>query len=464
MKRVHSKKLAILFSSVLALGMVACDDDDDGGSGTAGAGGGEAGAGGGEAGAGGGEAGAGGGEAGAGGGEAGAGGGEGGAGGEAGMGGAGGGGEFSQACIDACTTLADCSANSDACPGITPETRDGFYDACLPTCEANPALRALVNGDDCDGTVNTLRGLNEDFDNGCVDDGMGGAGGGGGMMMPGPFDGNQPEGTTAINFTIDDSANMTYGEADGLAWKGSFSYDPETRILTRDPGWGGPFAVVYDDGAWNEGGHEPAGAVAGDSVWGITVFYPNPAEDTPFEYGAINGSVDGSDGGWIWIGANGSFTVAAGGSADGITADGLVIPAHGTIDMRLTIDTGALDESFAEFDPANGVRVKGNAFAWNEVDCVDDGTNGDVTAGDGVYTFVLSENVGEGTSLPHSGLLLSGDMPQFVFVLGGVEYKVGGIASTAGVAASTQAPEGEWADAPVMNQPDGDQNTFITVP
>ncbi|MFN3202792.1 MAG: hypothetical protein ACE366_30650 [Bradymonadia bacterium] len=169
-----------LLALSLSWSMTACDDDSDdsgaagaggavagAGGGEAGAGGGEAGAGGGEAGAGGGEAGAGGGEAGAGGGEAGAGGDVGGAGGEAGMGG---GGEFSDACIDACTTLADCSANSDACPGITPDTRDAFYDACLPTCEANPALRALVNGEDCDGTVNTLRGLNADFDAGCIDD------------------------------------------------------------------------------------------------------------------------------------------------------------------------------------------------------------------------------------------------------------------------------------------------------
>ncbi|MFN3200319.1 MAG: hypothetical protein ACE366_18115 [Bradymonadia bacterium] len=150
--------------SALALG---CESDDPEDTPVGGSGGGEAGAGGEAGGGAGGEAGG----AGAGGeaggaGAGGMGGDPGGAGGEGGMGGDGPG----QACIDACTALADCSAASDACPGITPETRDAFYDACLPTCEANPALRALVNGDDCDGTINTLRGLNEDFDAGCIAD------------------------------------------------------------------------------------------------------------------------------------------------------------------------------------------------------------------------------------------------------------------------------------------------------
>ena len=454
MKLVYTKKLAFVLSGMLALGMVACDDDDDGDGTPAGGSGGMTGGTGGMTGGTGGDVGGmGGGEGGAGGEVGGMGGGEGGAGGMT----------YSQACIDACTVLADCSQSSDACPGITEENRDSFYEQCLPTCEANPALRALVNGDDCDGTITTLRSLNESFDEGCVDESMGGAGGGGGMEY-GPFDGTQPEGTTAINFMIDDSANQTYGAADGLAWKGSFAFDGETRILTRDTGWGGPFAVLYDDGPWNEGGHEPAGATADDHIWGITVFYPNPEEETVFEYGAIQGSVDGSDGGWIWVGANGTFTVPAGGSAEGITATGLTIEPFGTIDMRLTIDSNGLDESFAEFDPANGINVKGNAFAWTEVACVDDGTNGDATADDGVYSFVLSYNVGEGTNLPHSGLLKSGDMPQFVFVLGGVEYKVGGMASATGVSAAVQAPEGEWQSVDVMNQADGDQNTFITVP
>ncbi|MFN3202905.1 MAG: hypothetical protein ACE366_31220 [Bradymonadia bacterium] len=159
------KRLMMMLVIPSLFALTACDDDDEGGSAAGGAGG-EAGMGGDVGGAGG-EAGMGG-DVGGAGGEAGMGGDVGGAGGDVGGAGGMGGMMVSDACIEACTVLADCSANSDACPGITPETRDGFYDACLPTCEANPALRALVNGDDCDGTVNTLRGLNEDFDAGCL--------------------------------------------------------------------------------------------------------------------------------------------------------------------------------------------------------------------------------------------------------------------------------------------------------
>src|SRR5690606_21565185 len=59
-----------------------------------------------------------------------------------------------------------------------------------------------------------------------------------------PIDAN--DGATAeekfatLTFEIDDSANKTYDGSDGLAWKGSFSYDDKTNTLTHDPAWGGP--------------------------------------------------------------------------------------------------------------------------------------------------------------------------------------------------------------------------------
>ena len=51
--------------------------------------------------------------------------------------------------------------------------------------------------------------------------------------------------------------------AAGLAWKGSMVYDATTRVATIDGSWTGPFPMLYDDGPWNQGGHEPAGATAG---------------------------------------------------------------------------------------------------------------------------------------------------------------------------------------------------------
>ena len=153
----------------LAIGALAmgCEDDDPEGTPAGGSGGMTGGMGGDVGGAGGDVGGAGGDVGGAGGDVGGAGGDVGGAGGD--VGGAGGM-MYSEACIEACTVLADCSAGSDVCPGITDENRDSFYDECLPTCEANPALQALVDGDNCDGTIETLRGLNASFDEGCMVD------------------------------------------------------------------------------------------------------------------------------------------------------------------------------------------------------------------------------------------------------------------------------------------------------
>lgn len=269
-----------------------------------------------------------------------------------------------------------------------------------------------------------------------------------------------PAGHVAVNFTIDDSANKTYEWGDGLAWKGSFDYDATTRVLALDGSWGGPYPMMYDDGPWNEGGHEPAGAVAGDNIWGVTVWVDNSAE-TAFEYGAIRDSVDGSDGAWIWTGDNGSFTVTAG-ATEAIDAAGLVIAAHGEIDMQLTIDVSSdgasLATNFQGLDYTGKVKVKGSAWGWAEIVMNDDGMAGDATSGDGIYTFVLSEKKGK-----HDGLLKSGDTAQFVFVLDGVEYKADGAAASEAVAAAVDSGGG-WTPVTVMTQDAGDKNTYITAP
>ena len=276
-----------------------------------------------------------------------------------------------------------------------------------------------------------------------------------------PREFRQPAGTAAINFSIDDTANQTYTKADGLAWKGSFSYDASTRILTRDGAWRGPFVLLWDDGPWTEGGHEPEGAIADDHIWGVAVFIATPSADEVLEYGAIRGSVDGSDGDWIWIGTNGRLTVPAG-QTDALTAVGLTVRPFGSTDLRLVIDTGNLDAAFSGFDPADGVRVKGSAWGWREIDIPDDGTKGDETSGDGRFTFVLDEQVGEGTDFPHAGLLQSGDQAEFIFVLDAVEYKVGGTASIQGVTAGTRVPPLSWSAATIEINASG--TSFVTAP
>ena len=271
----------------------------------------------------------------------------------------------------------------------------------------------------------------------------------------------QPANTTPLSFCIDDSANKTYAAGDGLKWKGTLLYDEVTRIVENPSNWDGPFPPVYDDGPWTAGGHEPAGQTAGDSVWCVTAFFPTPAEDVAFEYGAEDAA------GWIWIGGNGTFTVPGGSSAE-VIADPLAIPAHGTIDMRLTIDTSTLAANY-DIDPAtDAVKVKGSYASWVEIPCVDDGTKGDATAGDGIMTFQLSENVGAGTNLKHAGLLRAGQQAEFVFVFKeGLEYKgevtgqTGNVPLTQGVTAQISTDGGTtWTAAPIQYL-ESNSNTYI---
>ncbi|MCK6544670.1 fasciclin domain-containing protein [Myxococcota bacterium] len=260
-----------------------------------------------------------------------------------------------------------------------------------------------------------------------------------------------------LNFTIDDSANKTYAEADLLRWKGSFQYDAETRIITHDPSWAGgdstKYPLVYDDGPWDMGGHEPAGATAGDNIWGIAAFFATPDQAVMFEYGA-----EYNNGSWIWRGSNGTFTVPA--NADGsIDVTGLVIPAFGTIDLKLEIDTSstALAEGFTFTPGVTTLTVKGSAWGWQEVDLVQVGATN-------VYEFILSDAVGPGTTRPHAGLLNSGDQAEFVFVIGGVEYKAGGEAASEGVMAYLKVPPATEFSAATVERNNQNGNTYVEAP
>lgn len=272
----------------------------------------------------------------------------------------------------------------------------------------------------------------------------------------------KPAGAVAVSFSVDDTANKLFNDQE-LEWKGSMAYDPTTWVVTFDTNWAGPsWAPLFDDGGWDCGGHEAIGAKAGDHKFGTTVFVQPPATgEQPYEYGLIDRTYEDDFGnGWIWKGSNGSFTITAGQTTD-VTATGMSIPAFGTTDLKLTLDTGSL----AGTRDTSAVGVKGSAWAWGSVALNDDGTKGDATAGDGIFTFVLSEHVGAGKEFIHTGLMKAGDKPEFVWVLGdpGVEYKnSSNVCETSGVGAQTKPQGGAFADRTVEVGTNG--NTFVTVP
>ncbi len=300
---------------------------------------------------------------------------------------------------------------------------------------------------------------------------------------PPPYQGFvQPANTVAVNFRVDDSTNRVYAAGE-LLWKGSMTYDPATRKITYDANWTGgttghDWAPLYDDGPWDvlnattgQPGHEPKGSVAGDHKWGVTVFAstvssdPQYASGLPqtFEYGLVDANPNYNYG-WIWQGGNGTFTVTTATTPE-ITAQGMTFSPFGTTNMKLVIDTNALLAKTPPWDTST-ITVKGGPWAWVEVPVYDDGTHGDDLAGDGKYTFVLSNFVGAGTNLTHTGLLKAGDTPEFVFVFGGVEYKdANSAASPDGVTAFVKfAGAADWTSVPVEVQTTGYQNTFITTP
>lgn len=293
----------------------------------------------------------------------------------------------------------------------------------------------------------------------------------------------QPPCTVPVSITVDDTANHAY-LAGEIQWKGNFRYDEVTRLAFYDASWNsgdGPFAPLYDDGPWDQGGHEPlfmtsgttqVASVAGDHKFGATMFVPVPAAAQSWEYGLVDRvfpttATRPRDYGWIWRGtSNGTFTVPAGATA-AIVATGQSFPAFGTTDVRLTLDTTALDAAFvASTADLTVPKVKGSGWAWSLIPMYDDGTHGDATAADHIFTFVLSNFVGAGNTYYHTGLAASGDVDQFVFTLGTTEkeYKVSGVPPTAGVAAATMPSGGSWTAATVANQAAGDKNTYITIP
>ena len=265
----------------------------------------------------------------------------------------------------------------------------------------------------------------------------------------------KPAGAVAVGIIVDDAANKVYGDGQ-LAWKGTMFYDNSTNLIYPDPTWNGPWPLLYDDGPMSAGGHEPEGAVAGDHKFGAVVFVMPPVTgSTTFEYGIVDQTYQTAFGnGWIWLGANGTFTVNAGATADQ-QVPGMTLKKFGTTDLQVVLDTRNLDPS-ATWDLTT-VTVKGSAWAWAEVPLTNDGT--------GKYVFTLSVVAGAGKLFPHTGLLTSGDTPEFVFMLGGKNY-VGssGGASLYGVSAGTKASGANVFTAATIQVDSLRHNTYITVP
>ncbi len=227
-------------------------------------------------------------------------------------------------------------------------------------------------------------------------------------------------------------------------------------MVVKDPVWAGPWAPLYDDGSFSQGGHEPEGSTAGDHKFGTVVFVTPPASGTDtYEYGMIDQTYQLNFGnGWIWpAGPNGVFLVPSGATAD-LQAAGMALMKFGAIDLQLTIDTNALSPS-GIWDRSK-VSVKTSAWGWSELTLADDGT--------GRYTMTLSSAVGAGHTYPHTGLLSTGDKPEFVFVFNGKEYKEpDGTASVAGVSAGTRAP-GAGSFTPAVIEISKAKNTYVTIP
>jgi len=278
----------------------------------------------------------------------------------------------------------------------------------------------------------------------------------------------KPEGYAAIRFKVDDTASKTYKDGQ-MKWTGSFSWNRLDNTIVYASSWlptDGPFPPLYDDGPWTSGGHEPEGAVAGDHIFEKEVFF-KAEKDTTFEYGVLN-EYDR----WIWIGPNGQFTVPAG--YDGtIEVKPLIIPAFGKTDMKVMIDMNHLHHDFdtvKPYDPETEsgyyVFFKSSANSWTPVQLLDDGEKGDEKAGDGIFTYQQSQNLG-----PHDGLLYQGQHVQFVFVFvtpdqspdDGMEYKSGSECVTDGVRAQTDfGTPGVFHDEPILMERDSRGYVFNT--
>ncbi len=129
----------------------------------------------------------------------------------------------------------------------------------------------------------------------------------------------------------------------------------------------------YDDGTNGD-------ATAGDGIWSAT-FTDVPCDGTTHEWGAV----DQND---TWLLAPGTanrmFTVDAQCLVTGDT-DYAIPMAGGAVMLTLTVTDPNGD--------IGGISMKGAYDGWTSVAAYDDGTNGDMTAGDGVWTLQVEADM-----------------------------------------------------------------------
>ncbi|HET9449723.1 MAG TPA: choice-of-anchor X domain-containing protein, partial [Aggregicoccus sp.] len=159
------------------------------------------------------------------------------------------------------------------------------------------------------------------------------------------------------------------------------------------------------------------------------------------------------DGCWIWKGSNGAVQLAAGSNAE-VTAEGIKLDPEGTTDLRLTIDTNNLTNGHVLAQP---VTVKGTFADWSKDPAFDDGTHGDATAGDKIYTYTLSANAVRRLKLS------SGTNAEFIWMLGDVEYKnANSEGNSDGVKAYTKGTTGDFTERSIIVM--DNKNTAVAIP
>lgn len=158
---------------------------------------------------------------------------------------------------------------------------------------------------------------------------------------------------TDVTLTVNDQNNKT---KTAITFKGQFN------------NWAS--VTAYDDGTNGD-------ATANDNIWSLKI---TGVADGDYEWGA-----EDQDNKWLLpSGPNYKFTVSMG-SVTGQTE--VVIPkSKPTHPVVFTIHDLAKKES--------ALKLKGSMFGWSSKDMYDDGTNGDTTAGDNVWT--LKTDIEEG--------------------------------------------------------------------
>lgn len=93
--------------------------------------------------------------------------------------GGGGGGTTELTCEEACDIVFNCGLEGEPPLCVyTAADEEGFVPECIVGCGEMPALLSIVDGDDCPGTIGTIKAVNADFAGFCDEGGgEGGAGG-----------------------------------------------------------------------------------------------------------------------------------------------------------------------------------------------------------------------------------------------------------------------------------------------